>query len=115
MKQDGSGPSHRPEDGFDRGWEGHRRRQARIGLALSPLQRLRWLEQTMEEMQCLLGRARAIGGALLKKGHRGDHPVDVLYGRLKLGRPVEEIVDEVRVPRPAKARPSRRRPGRPMK
>jgi hypothetical protein len=47
------------QDGFDRGWVGHRRRQARIGLGLTPSQRLRWLEQTMDEMRRLLGRARA--------------------------------------------------------
>jgi len=65
MKQDGSDRSHRPGEGFDRGWDGHRRRQARMGLALSPLQRLRWLEQTMEEMQRLLGRARTVRRARL--------------------------------------------------
>lgn len=47
------------QDGFDRGWVGHRQRQARLGLGLTPSQRLRWLEQTMEEMRRLLGRARA--------------------------------------------------------
>ena len=63
MKNDGSDRSQRQEDGFDRGWDGHRRRQARIGLALSPLQRLHWLEQTMEEMKRMLGRARAVSRA----------------------------------------------------
>jgi hypothetical protein len=58
MKHDGSDPPPRSVEGFDRGWEGHRRRQARIGLALTPLQRLRWLEQTMDELRRLLGRAR---------------------------------------------------------
>lgn len=60
MKRDDSEPCHRSVDGFDRGWDGHRRRQARIGLGLTPLQRLRWLEQTMDEMRRLLGRARAV-------------------------------------------------------
>lgn len=60
MKQDGSDRPPRSVDGFDRGWAGHRRRQARIGLALTPLQRLRWLEETMEEMRRLLGRSRAV-------------------------------------------------------
>jgi hypothetical protein len=59
MKPEGSGRPDPKGDGFDHGWDGHRRRQARIGLALTPLQRLRWLEQTMEEMRRLLGRARA--------------------------------------------------------
>ena len=45
-------------DGFDRGFEGHRRRQARLGLKLTPAERLRWLEETMEELRGLLGRAR---------------------------------------------------------
>ena len=43
---------------FDRGFEGHSRRQARLGLSLSPAERLRRLEQTMEELRGLLGRAR---------------------------------------------------------
>ncbi len=43
---------------FDRGFEGHRRRQARLGLDLSPAERLRWLEETMEELRDLVGRAR---------------------------------------------------------
>jgi len=43
---------------FDRGFEGHSRRQARLGLKLTPAERLRWLEQTMEELRGLLGRAR---------------------------------------------------------
>jgi hypothetical protein len=45
-------------DEFDRGFEGHSRRQARLGLKLTPAERLRWLEQTMEEMRRLVGRAR---------------------------------------------------------
>jgi hypothetical protein len=44
--------------GFDRGFDGHWRRQVRRGLSLSPAQRLRWLEQTMEELRPLVGRAR---------------------------------------------------------
>lgn len=43
---------------FDRGYEGHRRRQARLGLRLSPAERLRWLEETLQELRGLLGRAR---------------------------------------------------------
>ena len=48
----------------DRTWEAHRRRQALNGLRLTPAERLRWLETTMEEMRRLVGRAkdgRAIG------------------------------------------------------
>jgi hypothetical protein len=44
--------------GFDRGYEAHRRRQARLGLGLTPVERLRWLEETMEELRGLVGRAR---------------------------------------------------------
>jgi len=43
--------------GFDRGFDGHWRRQVRLGLSLTPIQRLRWLEQTMEELRPLVGRA----------------------------------------------------------
>ena len=41
-------------------------------------------------------------GALLKKGTRGTHPVDLAYGKLSLGRPVDELVDEMRGPRQRK-------------
>ncbi|HKY33921.1 MAG TPA: hypothetical protein VJV23_15430 [Candidatus Polarisedimenticolia bacterium] len=47
-----------PEQAWDRGWEGHRVRQARLGLRLTPAGRLRWLEQTVDEMRRLLGLAR---------------------------------------------------------
>ncbi|MDE2180335.1 MAG: hypothetical protein KGJ40_05745 [candidate division NC10 bacterium] len=43
---------------LDWGFEGHRRRQARLGLGLSPAERLRWLEESMEELRKLVGRAR---------------------------------------------------------
>jgi len=41
-------------------------------------------------------------GALMKKGGAGSHPVDRLYGTLKLKRPVDELLDEMRGPRPKK-------------
>ena len=44
--------------GLDWGFEAHRHRQARLGLGLSPAERLRWLEQSMEELRKLVGRAR---------------------------------------------------------
>ncbi len=50
-------PSKRTGD-LDWSFEGHRRRQARLGLRLSPAQRLRWLEESMEEFRKLVGRAR---------------------------------------------------------
>jgi AbrB family looped-hinge helix DNA binding protein len=49
------------------------------------------------------------GGAFLRKGYRGDHPVDAVYGRIELDRPVDEILDEMRGPRPVIARPVRKR------
>lgn len=48
-------------DGFDRGYEGHTRRQACLGLRLTPAERLRWLERTMEELRRLVGRANRGG------------------------------------------------------
>ena len=45
-------------EGYEWDYEGHRRRQARRGLAMTPAERLRWLEETTEEMRKLLGRAR---------------------------------------------------------
>ena len=42
------------------------------------------------------------GGVLLRKGRRGAHPVDRAYGSLKLDRPVDVILDEMRGPRPAR-------------
>jgi hypothetical protein len=44
--------------GFDRGYDGHRRRQLVAGRHLTPAQRLAWLESTMEELTHFLGRAR---------------------------------------------------------
>jgi hypothetical protein len=48
-----------PDDngGFDRGYEGHARRQACLALRLTPAERLRWIEQTMEELRRVVGRA----------------------------------------------------------
>lgn len=41
--------------GWDR--ESHAQRQARLGLELSPAERLRWLEETMDELHRLIGLA----------------------------------------------------------
>jgi hypothetical protein len=49
--------SKRVED-LDWDLEGHRRRQARLGLGLSPAERLRWLDQSMEDLRKLVGLAR---------------------------------------------------------
>jgi len=44
--------------GFDVGYEGHQHRQARLGLELTPAQRLAWLESKLLEIRSLLGVAR---------------------------------------------------------
>jgi hypothetical protein len=49
---------HDESTGFDRGFDGHRLRQARTGLRLTPAERLRWLERTMDELRRMLGRAK---------------------------------------------------------
>jgi hypothetical protein len=43
---------------FDAGYEGHQRRQARLGLSMTPAERLAWLENKLAEMRQLLGKAR---------------------------------------------------------
>jgi AbrB family looped-hinge helix DNA binding protein len=50
------------------------------------------------------------GGVLLRKGSGAAHPVDRVFGRLTLRRPVDTLLDEMRGPRPAKARRRRRPP-----
>jgi AbrB family looped-hinge helix DNA binding protein len=37
---------------------------------------------------------------VLRKGASDKHPVDEAYGLLKLNRPVDELLDEMRGPRP---------------
>jgi len=51
-------PSPAPPGAFPRGFDGHRRAQAGIGLAMTPAERLRWLEETMAAMRRWVGRAR---------------------------------------------------------
>lgn len=43
--------------GFDGSFEGTRRRQILSGLALTPAERLRWLERRMAELRSLTGKA----------------------------------------------------------
>lgn len=50
------------------------------------------------------------GGAFLRKGAGGVHPVDRVFGRLKLAGPVDALLDEMRGPRPRAAQGSPRRP-----
>jgi AbrB family looped-hinge helix DNA binding protein len=40
------------------------------------------------------------GGVLLRKGSRGPHPVDEIFGVLRLSKPVDVLIDETRGPRP---------------
>ena len=39
-------------------FEGTRRHHLRLGLQMTPVERLRWLEETVDEMRQLLGLAR---------------------------------------------------------
>ncbi len=50
-----------PERGWDRGFDGHRRRQATRGLRLTYAQRLEWLGSAMQAFRSLQGRARHEG------------------------------------------------------
>jgi AbrB family looped-hinge helix DNA binding protein len=50
------------------------------------------------------------GGALLRKGTTGEHPVDRAYGLLKLRASVDSILDQMRGPRPRVARNAGRQP-----
>lgn len=65
-------PDSRNAEGFDRGFEGHWRRQVRRGLTLTPAERLRWLEQTMEELRQLVGRARGRSSLQTERGGAVD-------------------------------------------
>lgn len=48
-------------DGFDDGFDGTAKRQAMLGLRMTPAQRLRWLEAKRRELGRLLGLARRAG------------------------------------------------------
>jgi AbrB family looped-hinge helix DNA binding protein len=48
------------------------------------------------------------GEAVLRKGGGATHPVDRVYGRLRLPKPVDRVVDAMRGPR-SKLAPARRR------
>ena len=49
------------------------------------------------------------GVALLRKGHRGRHPVETVYGSLRLEGSVDRTIDAMRGPRPKKTRRAGRR------
>lgn len=48
-------------------------------------------------------------GVLLRKGGGTRHPVDRVFGLIELPAPVDEILDEMRGPAPAKKASPRRR------
>jgi len=52
------------------------------------------------------------GAIFMRKGAEAGHPVDQLFGHLHLSKPVDELLDQMRGPRPAapkKKRAARRR------
>ena len=49
------------------------------------------------------------GEAVMRKGREGTHPVDAVYGKLKLPKPIDALIEEMRGPSPVKPR---RRNGR---
>lgn len=49
-------PAERQKEAWD--FEGTRRHHIRSGLRLTPMERLRWLEETVDEMRRLQGLAR---------------------------------------------------------
>jgi antitoxin PrlF len=49
------------------------------------------------------------GGVLVRKGASGPHPVDQVFGRLSLPKPVDDLLDEMRGPRPGLTRSRQRR------
>jgi AbrB family looped-hinge helix DNA binding protein len=50
------------------------------------------------------------GAIFMRKGTQAGHPVDRLFGHLHLGKPVDELLDEMRGPRPVV--PGRKRTAR---
>jgi AbrB family looped-hinge helix DNA binding protein len=50
------------------------------------------------------------GAVILRKGRPDDHPVDRVFGRVRLGASVDRFIDDLRGPRPS-ARPSGRKRG----
>jgi len=43
------------------------------------------------------------GGVLIRKGAGANHPVDQVFGKLPLDRPVDVLIDEMRGPRPRRS------------
>jgi AbrB family looped-hinge helix DNA binding protein len=49
------------------------------------------------------------GEAVMRKREGGGHPVDAIYGKLKLPKPVDALVDGMRGPRSQKPKKRRTR------
>ena len=47
------------------------------------------------------------GAIFMRKGTQTNHPVDQLFGHLDLRKPVDEILDQMRGPRPTAVRKKR--------
>jgi hypothetical protein len=58
--------------GFDWNHAETHRRQARSGLGMTPAERLAWLEEMLDELLPLVGRARAV--ELAREKTRGGAP-----------------------------------------
>jgi hypothetical protein len=56
------------------GFEAHWLEQVRLGLRLTPAQRLAWLEDTVTELSGWVGRAR--GAHRIVKADAADNPTD---------------------------------------
>lgn len=48
-------------------------------------------------------------GVVVRKGRLDDHPVDRVFGRVRLTGPVDRFIDDLRGPRPARRTPARKR------
>jgi hypothetical protein len=48
---------------------------------------------------------KMIKAKVARKKTRTNHPVDRIYGKLKLGQSVDEILDVMRGPRPLRQKP----------
>jgi hypothetical protein len=53
-----SAPDPRPPEEIAQAWQRQRHEQARVGLRMTPAERLRWLEETMATLRRWCGRAR---------------------------------------------------------
>ena len=49
------------------------------------------------------------GAVVIRKGAGTAHPVDQMFGHLRLGQPVDDLIDAMRGPRPRRTKRSRTR------